>query len=197
MKTMRQATFAVTLAAMAAMVAACTSDDAEVQDDAMEAEPAAMQHDAESAPELSAEDMVAVEEIRRVADGFRDLEDARAAGYTVQFPEGCIQTPEGSQGFHYMNESLVDDRVALDRPELVMYEPQADGSMVLIGVDYIIPFDQWTAEEPPRVLDRPMMRNEAYEVWALHVWTHRENPSGMFAAFNPAASCDHAEAARL
>jgi hypothetical protein len=183
-------------------VAACARDDAEPEgENTMAADsPAAHSgaaHGATGATQLSAADSQVVNDVRRTADQYRDLAAARTAGYSKQYPEGCVQTADGSQGFHFIKESLVDDRVELTTPELVMYEPKADGSMELIGVDYVIPFDRWTAAEPPQILGRPMMRNEPLGVWALHIWTHRDNPSGMFAAYNPAVSCDHAAAARM
>jgi hypothetical protein len=73
-----------------------------------------------------------------------------------------------------------------------MYEPQEDGSMELIGVDYVIPFDRWTRSEAPTLLGQSFMRNETLGVWALHIWAWRTNPSGMFAAWNPDVSCAHA-----
>jgi hypothetical protein len=186
---------------LAVAVAACARDEA--GDDGMAADSmgadsmAAMQHPAMPATEqLTAEDQTAVQNVRTTADRFKDLAAAKSAGYAKQYPEGCIQTADGSQGFHYLNESLADDRVDLNTPELLMYEPKPDGSMELIGVDYMIPFDKWTAAEPPQILNRPMMRNEPLKVWALHIWTHRDNPSGMFAAYNPAANCDNAAAAK-
>ena len=125
---------------------------------------------------------------------FADLQVAIAAGYEVQYPAGCADLPDGSgaQGFHFLNPTLVDRKTELLKPELVMYEPQADGSMVLVGVDYVIPFDQWKGKQPPVLLGREFMRNEPLGVWALHIWTERENPDGVFAPWNPAVSCAHA-----
>jgi hypothetical protein len=94
---------------------------------------------------------------------------------------------------HYLNPGLVDSTVELLRPELVMYEPQPDGSLQLIGVDYVVPFDAWTAPEAPTLLGVPFMRNEPLGVWALHIWAWRPNPSGMFAMWNPQASCAYAK----
>ena len=163
-----------------------------------EAAGAATQHDdAKASEQLSPEDLQAIDGVRQKADGLKDIAAARAAGYTKQYPEGCIQVEQGSQGFHFMNEALVDDKVDVSTPELLMFEPKADGSLELIGVDYAIPFDKWTAAAPPTVLGRPMMRNEPLKVWALHIWTHRENPSGMFAPYNPSVSCEHAAAVKM
>jgi hypothetical protein len=123
----------------------------------------------------------AAEQVRRATAAFTDLAAAKAAGYTAQYPAGCAYADAGAQGVHWLNESLVDNHVNLLTPELLMYEPQPDGAMVLVGVDYVIPFDAWTSPQPPRLLGVPMMRNEALRVWALHIWAQRENPSGLFA----------------
>src|SRR5688572_5206966 len=69
--------------------------------------------------ELTAEQKQAVAEVRNVTQRFHDIGFATAAdggGYTVQFPAGCAasSTPgEGAQGFHYLNEGLVDANVEL------------------------------------------------------------------------------------
>jgi hypothetical protein len=60
--------------------------------------------------------------------------------------------------------------------------------------------DAWEAEghdEPPAfggvefayAPDDPAMSVPAH--YDLHVWLYRENPLGMFAAYNPDASCEH------
>jgi hypothetical protein len=131
----------------------------------------------------------AAEQVRRATAAFTDLAAAKAAGYTVQYPAGCAYADAGAQGVHWLNESLVDHHVNLLTPELLMYEPQPDGSMVLVGVDYVIPFDAWKSPQPPRLLGVPMMRNEGLRVWALHIWAQRENPSGLFAPWNPTVQC--------
>ena len=131
----------------------------------------------------------AAEQVRKATAVFADVDAAKAAGYDLQFPAGCAKSPAGAQGFHYLNQGLVDNKTDVLRPELVMYEPQADGSMVLVGVDYIIPFSEWKSPQPPVLLGIPMLRNEPLGVWALHIWAQRPNPSGLFAAWNPDVSC--------
>jgi hypothetical protein len=146
---------------------------------------------------LSADDASAHAAVRETASPWSDIEAARVAGYTNQFPAGCIETEEGAQGFHFLNDALLDNSVNLHQPELLMYEPQSDGTLDLIGVDYAIPLDQWTDPDPPQLLNRPFTRNETLGVWAFHIWTHRENPSGPFAMFNPVVTCAAAEGVRL
>lgn len=155
---------------------------------------AAADHAAHAAPAALDPAMLAnVKGVKAATERFRDFAAAQAAGYVKQFPEGCVETADGSQGYHWLNPTLVDTIVDPLRPELVMYEPQADGAMKLIGVDYVVPFDQWTAAEPPTLFGMPLGRNEKLSVYAIHIWTERPNPSGTFAMFNPAASCRYAK----
>jgi hypothetical protein len=151
-------------------------------------------HEAHAAPAALDPALAAkVNEVAAATQQYRDFETARAAGYAHQQPVGCIETPEGAQGYHWLNPDLVDTTVDPLQPELVMYEPQADGSMKLIGVDYIVPFVKWTASEPPTLFGMPLGRNEKLEVFAIHIWTERPNPSGTFAMFNPSVSCKYAK----
>ncbi len=133
-----------------------------------------------------------IAQVRSATARFQTIAAAQQAGYTSQYPAGCAQSPEGAQAFHYLNPALADSVVELLRPELFMYEPQADGSMRLVGVDYVVPFTAWKSDAPPTLLGVPFMRNEPLGVWALHIWAWRDNPTGMFAAWNPAVSCRHA-----
>lgn len=135
------------------------------------------------------------EGVKQVTDAmwrFRTFSESQTAGYTTQYPAGCAQSENGAQGFHYLNKDLVDANVELLRPELVMYEPQPNGELRLIGVDYVVPFTAWTSPNAPVLLGMPFMRNEPLGVWALHIWAFRENPRGMFAMWNPNASCKYA-----
>jgi hypothetical protein len=95
--------------------------------------------------DLTAEQKQAIAEVRNATQRFHDIAIATAptaqggGGYTQQFPAGCAASPDGAQGFHYLNPDLVDANVELLRPELVMYEPGPNGQMNLVGVDYIVP----------------------------------------------------------
>src|SRR5690606_33732089 len=86
--------------------------------------------------------------VRLVRDAiarFRDVVVAEAEGYVLQF--GCVSGSEtGAMGLHYVNFDLVADP-ALDpaRPEIVIYEPRADGGLRLIGADYLVFADAWHA----------------------------------------------------
>ena len=179
-------------AAMFLLAAACTSTTEAPTAAAVES-PTTATHAHAGRDRLTAAQRQGVAQVRRATAALHEFAAARSAGYTEQYPAGCAQSSAGAQGFHYLNPGLVDATVELLRPELVMYEPQRDGSLQLIGVDYVVPFDAWTASEPPTLLGMPFMRNEPLGVWALHIWAWRPNPSGMFAMWNPQASCAHAQ----
>lgn len=97
-------------------------------------------------------------------------------------------------GIHYLNTSLVDDTVVVTRPEIMIFEPQRNGSLKFVGVEYIIPYTIHPASQnPPVLFGVKFTRNETFKLWALHVWIGRRNPTGEFATYNPAVSCKFAK----
>lgn len=137
----------------------------------------------------------AIAQVRNATARFHDLAVADAAGYDRQFPLGCAfddsEAAAGAQGYHFINDELVDGNVELLRPELVMYEPGPGGTRRLVGVDYVVPLTM--SVTPPTLLGVPFMRNDLLGVWALHIWAWRPNPVGMFEAWNLNVSCEHAD----
>ena len=133
-----------------------------------------------------------VEAIRLATERFADVEVAKKEGWSAVVTP-CMEGELGGQGFHYGNPELVSDGAQLDMiwPELLMYEPTAEGGLELVGVEYVIPTSDWTSEAPPRILGRAMHVNPKFDIWVLHVWL-RENPSGVHADWNPDVSCRHA-----
>jgi hypothetical protein len=179
-------------AAAIAVIAACSSTEAApVANTVIAAQDGHASHSAANNGELTAEQKQGVADVRKVTQQFHDFDAAKKAGYTVQYPAGCAESPDGAQAFHWLNEGLVDGKVELLKPELLMFEPQPNGTMQLIGVDYVVPLTA-SATAPP-LLGVPFARNEPLGVWALHIWAWRPNPSGMFAAWNPKVSCKYAK----
>jgi hypothetical protein len=181
---------AVAAVAAAAIVAfaACESDTsptAPLQPGAASAH----NHGAHGGPVVLTPDMLkAIARVRAATQNFHDLATAQNAGYNVQFPAGCAALAgSGAQGFHYINNGLVDGNVELLRPELVMYEPKPGGGRQLVGVDYVVPLS--LSATPPTLLGVPFAPLPELGVWALHIWAWRPNPSGMFAMWNPTVSC--------
>lgn len=121
---------------------------------------------------------------------YHDFSVAQADGYTVRVT-GCMEdATRGGMGYHYAKGELIDGQVIEARPEVLLYEPRGKGKPTLVGVEFIIPFTAWTSAEPPTLYGQSFARNETFQVWALHVWVWRHNPSGVFADWNPAVNCD-------
>jgi hypothetical protein len=90
---------------------------------------------------------------------------------------------------------LLDATLDLARPEAVMYEPDRNGRLRLVGLEYVIPAAAWTSPTPPRLLGRDLVLN-SFGLWALHVWIWKNNPGGIYADWNPDVSCENAGTTR-
>ena len=132
----------------------------------------------------------ALERARAATARFESLDSAVAAGYQ-RHAEGCLaHEPLGTMGFHHANGALYDGRLDVERPEILVYERLPDGRYRLNGVEYIVPYSARPREAtPPRIMGRPLKRADRLELWYLHVWLWRENPSGVFADWNPTVHC--------
>ena len=143
---------------------------------------------------LSADQNAQLAQLRRFIAPFHQLDRAMAAGYNVEVTP-CLELPgEGGMGFHYGNPDFINNAVAnLLEPELLLYEPQKNGRMRLVGVEYIIPFTELPATAPaPTLLGQTFHQDPVVPIWALHVWVGTHNPSGLFADWNPTVSCQFA-----
>ena len=165
--------------------------------------------------------------IRAAAERFEDVNVALAEGY-IPDPSGEYVKagkhglpPElGHMGIHYMRPDLLGITATEPRvdgtgthtdfmnPAILLYEPQADGSMLLVGVENLVFAQAWQDagnDEPPSFLGRswdymaddpaiPGDQAHGFEPhYDQHVW-FRDNPSGNLEPFNPAVSCDLREA---
>jgi len=131
--------------------------------------------------------------VRDINARFADVAVATAEGYA---PIPCVSGIEGgAMGIHYVNGKLIEDgAVDLGKPEAVMYEPKADGTLELVAVEYI-------TTKGPAELDGHLFsftgspnRYGLPPFYELHVWAWRANPTGTFADMNPNVSCDAAVA---
>ncbi|HSJ25393.1 MAG TPA: hypothetical protein VK929_12020 [Longimicrobiales bacterium] len=118
---------------------------------------------------------------------------AEDAGYDTIFQDACFAMPGvGGMGYHYVNGGLVNATVEEFAPEALMYEPQKNGRLRLVGVEYVVPFSDWTEADPPVLHGQEFHANETFGLWTLHVWAFKHNPAGMFADWNPTVTCDYA-----
>lgn len=128
--------------------------------------------------------------IRRATAAYRRLDAAVSDGYARSVTQ-CIQHPRhGVMGYHHGNRALMDGRIELERPEILVYSRTASGESVLNGVEYIVPFSAVGRDgTPPRVMGQALKPSDELQLWYLHVWVWRENPAGLFADWNPALRC--------
>ena len=126
---------------------------------------------------------------------FNRYEVAKAAGYTFLFMDMCMvdASPDqlGGMGYHYVNTALLDDKLDVATPEALLYEPESNGRLRLVAVEYVIPKSEWKSADPPELFGQKLVLN-SFDLWALHVWAWENNPSGLYASWNPRVSCEHA-----
>jgi hypothetical protein len=165
-----------------------------------------------------------LDQIRKAAERFRDVKVAIAEGYTTD--NKCVTaetlghpSEHGAMGLHYVRRDLLGlppkpvpgQKVSgtgtytdFSKPAMLVYEPQADGSLELVGVENLVFASAWhanTGEEPPKyrgtpfvlLKDNPATKLDEAHGWEphyeLHAWVFRDNPVGMHAQVNPTVSC--------
>jgi len=135
--------------------------------------------------------------VRESTERFKDVSVAEAEGYALQF--GCVSGDDfGAMGLHYVNGALVKSGI-LDatRPQIVIYEAMPNGSLRLIGADYLVVADAWNATHsgPPELMGQffhlftSPNRFGLPAFYTLHVWAWKENPKGAFVNWHPNVSC--------
>jgi hypothetical protein len=136
-----------------------------------------------------------IAQLRRLVARFHDFDAAVHAGWATQITP-CLEAPGlGAMGFHYGNLGYIQDGGVVDllQPELLLYEPEKSGKLRFVGVEYIVPFtDHPTTAAPPTLLGQAFAQVPEFGVWGLHIYVGRENPSGIFAPWNPKVSCENA-----
>jgi len=134
--------------------------------------------------------------LRRVTAAFQRFEVAEHAGWATKITD-CMTDPigTGGMGFHYGNTDLINGSVSVDKPELLLYEPEKNGRLRLVAVEYIIPYSFHSRESAaPRLFDQDFKQNDTFQLWGLHAWVWKENPSGMFENWNPKVTCENTTA---
>jgi hypothetical protein len=133
--------------------------------------------------------------VRAATARFHRFAVADEEGYDFLFLNTCMvdgsAADRGGMGYHYVNTALLDGQVSIATPEAVLYEPGPNGQLRLVALEYVIPKSAWTHPDPPVLLGQELTLN-AFDLWALHVWVWKRNPSGMFADWNPNVNCDNA-----
>ncbi|MDC6404729.1 MULTISPECIES: hypothetical protein [Maribacter] len=128
-----------------------------------------------------------LKKVNRATMRYHSFEQAKKAGYADPYPfNPSIYVP--NMGFHYINVGLIDGEFDMEKPEILLYVPNEQGQLKLVGVEYAVP--KAISPTPPEGFvgdadhwdDNP---NVAGGSWTLHAWIVEENPNGVFAEFNP------------
>ena len=179
------------LAVTTILLAACDRSSADGARGPADA-PTAPSH-AHAAPEAAAESgsqlHQALAQVRAATSRYHSLDDARAAGWATRVT-GCLSDPAaGGMGVHYADLSRFDATVDATRPEILVYAPGPGGRLRLVAVEYAVPLDAWSADQPPTLFGLPFHVNAAFGLWVLHAWVWAPNPAGTFADWNPHVAC--------
>jgi hypothetical protein len=139
-----------------------------------------------------------VKVVREATERFHNVAVAEDEEYFLKF--GCVSgSDSGAMGMHFVNLPLVmDGQLDATRPEIVIYEPQPNGSLKLIGADYLVLAEAWDAqhESPPELMGQLFHLFEAPNrfglpaFYTLHVWAWKSNPTGTFVNWHANVSCD-------
>ena len=131
-----------------------------------------------------------VASLRDALTPYTSLKLAKDAGYNLAITDCMSNGDEGAMGIHFGNGALIDGTADPLHPEVLIYEPGTNGEMSLVGVEFIVPFAVLPkTAQAPVLFGQKFVVNDVFGVWALHVWTHRANPSGLFAQWNPRVHC--------
>jgi hypothetical protein len=140
--------------------------------------------------------------LRTRTHAFHNIANAEQAGFGVLADEKgitCIDMPGmGGMGVHWVKGKRVGDPAEhLAKPEALVYEPLADGTLKLAAVEYVVIKADWDASHS----SRPTMFGHRFNLtkapnrfglpafYSLHVWAFKHNPAGMFASWNPDVHC--------
>jgi hypothetical protein len=123
-----------------------------------------------------------------------DVKAATSAGYGAAL--GCVSgSDHGAMGIHYVNGSLVNGPIDPTHPQALIYEPQSNGELKLVGVEFIILASALPPNAAPQVEGHLMLyvdgpnRYGLPPFFELHVWAWRDNPQGPFVDWNDHVSC--------
>ena len=137
-------------------------------------------------PSLTRDQQRDLDAVRGVTASYTDFARAQAAGYSERLTD-CMSDATGGMGYHYGKVAYIDGNARLTEPEILMYEPQSNGTLQLVGLEYVVPLS--ASATPPSLFGLSYHKNEAFQLWVLHVWLYKNNPSGLFSDWNPTVSC--------
>ena len=136
---------------------------------------------------------------------YHNINAALASGYGLSTDAdgiACIDKPgAGAMGIHYVNGALVGDPAEnAATPEALVYEPQPNGRLRLVAVEYVVLQSAWDAghASPPSLFGQQFTLTPAGNryglppFYELHAWLWKHNPRGMFDDWNSNVTCNAA-----
>ena len=136
--------------------------------------------------------------VRAATARFQQLDVALAEGYGPLHTCTDEESGLGAMGQHYVKGTVVGDTVFdLAQPEVLVYEPTANGRMRLVAVEFVVFADAWAqvSSSPPTLFGRQLAlvpepnRYGVPAFYQIHVWLWKSNPAGMFSDWNERVSC--------
>jgi len=148
--------------------------------------------------EQKAQQSALINIVRQATEKYKDVRVAEHDGYKLQF--GCVSgDTSGAMGLHFVNGDIVNNGVINPyRPQIVIYEPAADGHLQLIGADFLVFADAWDKNNsgPPELMGQLFHLFSAPNrfllpsFYTLHVWAWKDNPNGAFVNWHPNVNCE-------
>jgi hypothetical protein len=140
----------------------------------------------------------AIATLRAATAKYHRVEVAESDGY--ELGSACVTSSGlGGMGYHYVRYSLMDLDIDPQNPEVLLYEPQKNGTLRLVAAEFVVPAEPWHEihNDPPtfegQVFDdhRDFTKGgPPFPHYQLHVWIWKNNPKGIFIAYNPDVNCD-------
>lgn len=175
----------------------------------------------------SAHDIAAeIEKVRQATTKYNDINVALAEGYVPAPPGDCVTADKeglpaawGGMGIHYINPKFlkitgVEPKVSgksthtdFMKPAILLYEPRADGSMELVGVENLVFLSAWKMAGNQAA---PTFAGRSYDTMADDAGTEHDeahnfephhdqhvyfkkmsNPADQLNPFSPGVTCEH------
>jgi hypothetical protein len=143
---------------------------------------------------------------KKALDKYQNVDVAKEDGYAMASPcqffaggAGAESQDQGAMGVHFVNNAIMaSGKNDPKKPPVLVYLPTAGGGFQLAAAEWFKPdADQNVATDS----DRPTMFGRAFDGpmqghapgmpihFDLHVWLWKHNPAGIFAPWNPDATC--------
>lgn len=141
-----------------------------------------------------------IAKVRKATQRFKTVAAAKSEGYVQGTP--CVSGPDrGAMGIHYVRADLISNAVLdVNQPSALIYEPEANGTQRLVGVEYLVFADVWNSNNAntPPALEGNLLnyipspnRYGLPAIYEIHVWAWEANPLGSNADWNTHVTCDH------